>query len=138
MTVVNAGTWGPRVRSDRGKSWEPAHRCTIACDCSCLVTFRCLLGRSITSSSCTRFYCSTTVPSPLVVLIVLVFYCLLTYKSPSLLSLRRQVESLVYPLDNTLDLPSSSLPLVRYKWVLGRTLEQEPLLLHSVFKSTPG
>ena len=60
---VSTGTWGPRVRSDRGKSWEPAHRCTLTCDCLRLVTFRCLLGRSITSSSCTWFYCSTTVPS---------------------------------------------------------------------------
>ena len=106
MTVVNTSTWGPRVRSDRGKSWEPAHRCTIACDCLCLVTFHCFLGRSITSSSCTRFYCSTTVPSELVVPIVLVFYCLFTYKNPSLLSLRRQVESLVYSLGNILDIPS--------------------------------
>ena len=63
VTVVSTGTWGPRVWSDRGKSWEPAHRCTIACDCLRLVTFHCLPGRSITSSSCTWFYCSTTVPS---------------------------------------------------------------------------
>ena len=62
VTVVSTGTWGPRVRSDRGKSWEPAHHCTIACDCLCLVTFHCLPGRSITNSSCTWFYCSTTAP----------------------------------------------------------------------------
>ena len=29
VTVMGTGTWGPRVRSDRGKSWEPAHCCTI-------------------------------------------------------------------------------------------------------------
>ena len=58
-----SGTWGPRVRSDRGKSWEPAHRCTITCDCCCLVTFHCLPGRSSTSSHSTWFYCSTPSPS---------------------------------------------------------------------------
>ena len=63
VMVVVTGTWGPRVRSDRGKSWEPAHCCTITCDCCCLVMFRYLLGHSITNSSCTRFYCLTTVPS---------------------------------------------------------------------------
>ena len=62
VTVVSTGTWGPRVRLDWGKSWEPAHYCTIACDCSYLVMFCCLLGRSITSSCSTWFYCLT--PSP--------------------------------------------------------------------------
>ena len=53
VTVVSTGTWGPRVRSDWGKSWEPAYRCTITCDCCCLVTFHCLLAGSITSSCST-------------------------------------------------------------------------------------
>ena len=63
VTVVSTGTWGPRVRSDRGKSWEPAHHCTITCDCLCLVIFHCLPGRSITSSCSTWLYCSTPSPS---------------------------------------------------------------------------
>ena len=63
VTVVDAGTWGPRVRSDRGKSWEPAHRCTITCDYRSLVIFHRLLGRSIASSCSTWFYCSTPSPS---------------------------------------------------------------------------
>ena len=66
------------------------------------------------------------------------FYCSPSYKNPSLLSLRWQVESLVYPLDNILDLPSLLLHCVHYKWVLGRTLEREPLLLYHVAKSTQG
>ena len=53
VTVVSSGTWGPRVRSDRGKSWEPAHHCTITCNCLCLVTFYHLLAGSITSSCST-------------------------------------------------------------------------------------
>ena len=53
VTVVSTGTWGLRVRSDRGKLWEPAHHCTITCDCCCLVTFHCRLAGSITSSCST-------------------------------------------------------------------------------------
>ena len=55
VMAVSTSTWGPRVRSDRGKSWEPAHCCTVTCDCSCLVIFRTFLGHSITSSCSTWF-----------------------------------------------------------------------------------
>ena len=65
-------------------------------------------------------------------------YCFFYYKNPSLSSLRRQVESLVYPSDNILDPFLLISSIVRYKWVLGRTLEQEPLLLYYDFKPTLG
>ena len=41
--VGSSSTWGPRVRSDQGKSWELAHCCTIACDCLHLMIFNYLL-----------------------------------------------------------------------------------------------
>ena len=63
VMVVSTSTWGLRVWSDQGKSWEPAHCYTITCDCWCLVIFHTFLVDSITSSCSTWFYCLTTAPS---------------------------------------------------------------------------